>query len=105
MADTDTIAFDSVSFRLNPSDASQLQMSTDSGLSWQEIAYNVSGLTLAYYDSDGHVISGSVPLSQANRLLIRRVRVQLDLDHNGETIRLVSSAYIRNLIGVANEGG
>lgn len=104
LADTDAIAFDSVWFRLNPVDSSQLQMSTDSGSSWQAIAYGVTGLTFSYYDSDNNALSGSFPLPSSRRELIRRVRVQIDLSHRGETIRLVSGGYIRNLIGVANEG-
>ena len=103
VADTDEIAFDSVWFRLNPSDSSQVQMSTNSGTSWQVVVYNVTGLVFSYYDSTNSVIPGTFPLSQPRREAIRRVRVQVDLSYSGETIRLASSCYVRNLIGVANE--
>ena len=103
VAGTDQIAFDSVWFRLNPGDGSQLQMSTNAGSTWQAIVYNVTGLTLSYYDANNALIGGSYPLSEANRQAIRRVRLQIDLSHAGETIRLVSGGYVRNLIGVANE--
>lgn len=91
LAATEEVRLGQIGYRLNGAD---LQRTEDGGTSWQTIAISVSSLTFDYQDDVGAALN-PLPLSTANRKLVRRVRVSLSLAEQGEVLDLMTLAYFR----------
>jgi prepilin-type N-terminal cleavage/methylation domain-containing protein len=91
--------FDTYGFRLN---GSTVEITNDTGNTWHPFVRNVSNLTLTYYGWTSSVeaptLLSSLPLSAADRAAIRRVGIQIDLTHSGQTATLQTSIYLRKFM-------
>jgi|SRR3989344_3441031 len=62
------------------------------------LADNVNSLTIKYYKSDNSWINED-PISAANRLLIRRLSIEIVSTKGGETLQKYNEVYLSNMRG------
>ncbi|MFO0972967.1 MAG: type II secretion system protein [Phycisphaerae bacterium] len=96
-ADSGDLRFGVYGFRVS---GSELQMTANTGTTWYRACTSVSTLTFRYYDATGAELT-AVPLSSANREAVRQVSVELAVTVNGETHRVRTRVYLRNLMSEA----
>lgn len=86
-----SIEFDSYGFRLN---GGNLEMSTDSTVTWSPLVRNVSSLTLSYFDRSNSALS-SLPLNASDRSDVRRVQIRITMSIGGQELPLQTGVYLR----------
>lgn len=91
------LRFGTEGFRLT---GSTLEMTIDTGTSWQPVCNAVSTLTFRYYDKNGSQLA-SVPLGSTDRANIRQVSVELIVGSLGTNHRVRSRVYLRNFMNEA----
>jgi len=94
-AAANNIVFDAYGFRLS---GSNLEMSTDTAVTWQPLVRNVSAFTLRYFDRSNNELS-SLPLNASDREDVRRLQIRITLQIGGETLPLQTSVYLRAFMG------
>jgi len=90
-----SIVFDTYGFRLS---GNNLEMSTDSAVTWQPLVRNVSALTLRYFDRTNNELT-SLPLNAGDREDVRRVQIRITLQIGAESLPLQTSVYLRAFTG------
>lgn len=90
------LRYGTICFRYRAAD-SVVEMSDDSGGSWQPLVRDVAGLDLSYFDRSGASLA-PLPLSETNREGVRRISVDLRLSRGGESAHLRCSVFLRNFM-------
>jgi hypothetical protein len=96
VAAANEIRFGSRGFRYNAG-AGAMEMTSDSGTTWQPLAKDVTQLSLSYFSRTGTSL-GSFPLSAADREDVRRVVIDLRMTRGTEGSHLRSGVYLRSFM-------
>lgn len=78
-------------FRLN---GATLEMTVDNGSNWRPAAKEATSLSFTYLDANGSALS-PLPLSAANREAVRRIRLNLQLSRDSESVAVQTGVYLR----------
>jgi prepilin-type N-terminal cleavage/methylation domain-containing protein len=90
------LRFGSRGFRFNAINGA-IEMTIDSGATWQRLAADVRSLSFSYWDRSANALTGS-PLSAADRAAIRRIGVDIQLARGGQSAHLRSAVYLRSFM-------
>ncbi|MBK8268359.1 MAG: type II secretion system protein [Planctomycetes bacterium] len=88
------LRFDIYGIRLS---SGEIQITRDTGTTWNTLAKGVTGLTFTYFDRTSTTLA-PLPLSATNREDIRRILIQIDMSSGGEAVRLRTSIFLRNFM-------
>ena len=95
-ASTNQINFGTTGFR-HTTGSGMVEMTTNSGATWQPLVKDVSGFSLAYYERTGLGMM-PLPLAASDREDVRRVQITLDLARGTQSVKLRTSLYLRSFM-------
>jgi hypothetical protein len=92
------LRFGAIGFRAN---GGNLEMTTDTAVTWHRCSPLLSSLTFRYYNLNGSELT-AVPLSSTDRAAVRQVSIEIVMASGDQSHRLRTRAYLRNFMNEAS---